>query len=82
MGHITEDYWLAFATNPSEDFRVRFWNKNFSEDELRELQGEAHRRFYSRVGYIARQARQLRSFGELAAKARLGAKILLRQLNS
>lgn len=81
MGHISEDYWRQFATNPSEDFRVRFWNKNFSEDELRELQGEAHRRFYSRVKYIARQARRVRSWEDLTSKARLGAKILLGQLN-
>ena len=82
MGHITDDYWLEFATNPTEDFRVRFWNKNFSEDELRALQSEAHRRFYSRVTYIAREARRIRSVSELMTKARLGAKILLRQLNS
>jgi len=81
MGHISEDYWRQFATNPSEDFRVRFWNNDFSEDELRALQSEAHRRFYSRVGYIARQASRLRNWGELKSKAQLGAKILLGQLN-
>lgn len=81
MGIITDDYWRAFARNPTEDFRVRFWNKDYSEEELREIQGECHRRFYSRLGYIARQARQLRSWHDLRAKAGLGAKILLRQLN-
>ena len=80
-GYIPADYWREFARNPSEDFRVRFWNRDFSEDELREIQGEAHRRFYSRFGYIARQAKQLKSWSDLSSKARMGAKILLRQLN-
>lgn len=80
MGHITEDYWRAFATNPSEDFRVRFWNNLYSEDELRELQAEAHRRFYSRARYIARQVKRVRSWDDLKAKAQVGAKILLGQL--
>ena len=65
----------------TEDFRMRFWNRDFSEDELRELQSECHRRFYSRLGYIARQARQVRSWHDLRMKAALGAKILLRTLN-
>jgi len=81
MGHITDDYWLEFARNPTEDFRVRFWNNSFSEEELRALQSEAHRRFYSRVGYIAREVRKIRSVSELMTKARMGTKILLRQLN-
>lgn len=81
MGIISEDYWRAFARNPTEDFRMRFWNRDFSEEELRELQSECHRRFYSRLGYIARQARQVRSWHDLRMKAALGAKILLRTLN-
>lgn len=81
MKIIPDDYWRAFARDPGEDFRVRFWNRDFSEDELRELQGECHRRFYSRVSYIARQARQVRNWQDLRMKAALGAKILMRTLN-
>jgi anaerobic magnesium-protoporphyrin IX monomethyl ester cyclase len=81
MGIVTEDYWRQFARSPSEDFRMRFWNADHDEEELRELQSECHRRFYSRVGYIARQARQVRSWHDLRMKATLGAKILLRQLH-
>ncbi|MCO5165311.1 MAG: B12-binding domain-containing radical SAM protein [Planctomycetes bacterium] len=80
-GIIPDDYWREFARNPTEDFRVRFWNRDFSEEELRALQGECHRRFYSRLGYIARQARQVRSWQDLRMKAKLGAKILLRTLD-
>lgn len=81
MGIISSDYWREFARNPSEDFRVKFWNNDFTEEELRELQSECHRRFYSRLGYIAKQARQLKSWSDLRMKASLGAKILLRTLN-
>jgi radical SAM superfamily enzyme YgiQ (UPF0313 family) len=80
-GYIPADYWLEFARNPSEDFRVRFWNKDFSEDELRELQAEAHRRFYSRLGYIAKQARNVRNWRDLRTKATMGAKILFSQIH-
>ncbi|MCA8925156.1 MAG: B12-binding domain-containing radical SAM protein [Planctomycetes bacterium] len=80
-GDVSHDYWRAFARNPSEDFRVRFWNARYSEAELRAFQSEAHRRFYSRLSYVARQARRVRSWGELRDKAKLGARILLRQLN-
>ena len=72
--------WLEFAKAPREDYQVQFWNKDFTEAELRALQAEAHRRFYGRLSYVARQARQVRSFGELRAKAAMGAKILLRRL--
>ncbi len=80
-GDVTHDYWRAFAANPTEEFRVRFWNKLYSEDELRAFQSEAHRRFYSRLRYIARQARRVRTLSELSSKVKLGARILLRQLN-
>ena len=80
-GAIPRDYWRDFARQPDEDFRVRFWNTRYTEEQLRAFQGEAHRRFYSRFGYIARQARRVRSWGELKDKARLGARILLRQLD-
>lgn len=80
-GDVSHDYWREFARHPSEDFRVRFWNKLYSEEELRRFQSEAHRRFYSRFRYIARQARRVRTLSELRSKVKLGARILLRQLN-
>lgn len=81
QGIIGDDYWRGFAAAPGEDFRVRFWNKDFSEDELRALQGEAHRRFYGRWSYIAREVSRVRSWKSFKARAQLGAKILMRQLN-
>lgn len=78
---IPADAWLEFAKNPAEDFRVQFWNKDFSEEDLRKIQSEAHGRFYGRWSYIAREALKVRSWKSFKARASLGAKILLRQLN-
>ncbi len=75
-GIVTEDYWQTFAENPQEGFRVRFWNKDFSEQDLRELQDECMRRFYGRRDYIVQELRRIRSVRELAVKARVGARVL------
>ncbi|HZV02180.1 MAG TPA: radical SAM protein [Planctomycetota bacterium] len=75
-GIVTEDYWQTFAENPQEGFKVRFWNKDFSEQDLRELQDECMRRFYGRRDYIVQELRRIRSVRELAVKARVGARVL------
>lgn len=81
LGHVPGDPWRSFAKRPDPSFRVRFWNPAFSEEELRALQAEAHRRFYSRPRAVARRAASVRSWRDLRAKARLGAKILLGRLS-
>lgn len=81
LGHVEHDYWQAFAENPQPGFQVRFWNAEFSEDELRAIQAEAHRRFYGRLGYVGRQLRHIRSVRDLLTKARLGSKIVLARLD-
>jgi anaerobic magnesium-protoporphyrin IX monomethyl ester cyclase len=80
-GIIEGDPWRSFARAPSNDFRVRFWNRDFTEEQLREIQSDAHRQFYGRWRYIAREVSQVRSWKGFKDRARLGAKILLRQLN-
>ena len=80
-GIVPEDYWLDFAKNPREDFRVRFYNPDFTEEDLRRIQDECHRRFYARPGVMAREILKLRSWTDLKAKARIGASILLKQIN-
>jgi anaerobic magnesium-protoporphyrin IX monomethyl ester cyclase len=80
-GIIEDDYWREFARNPSEEFRVRFWNKDFTEEDLRLIQSDAHRRFYGRWKYIVREVSRVRSWKSFKARAALGAKILMRQLN-
>ncbi|MBI3722590.1 B12-binding domain-containing radical SAM protein [bacterium] len=76
-GIVSHDYWQDFAVDPQPGFKVRFWNKDFTEDDLRTLQDEAMRRFYGRRDYIVNELRKIRSMGELVTKARVGARVLL-----
>jgi len=75
-GIITEDYWQEFAEQPRADFKILFWNNNFTEEELRKLQDECHARFYSSASYIIKQIAKVRSWPDFTAKARMGTKIL------
>ena len=79
-GIVPEDYWQKFAENPSPDFKIKFWNKDFSEEELRQIQDECHARFYRSPTYIMKQITQLRSWTDFTAKARMGTKILTSRL--
>lgn len=76
-GIVSHDYWQQFAENPQEGFKVRFWNKDYSEQNLRELQDECMRRFYGRRDYIVQELRRIRTFREFAVKARVGARVLV-----
>jgi radical SAM superfamily enzyme YgiQ (UPF0313 family) len=77
-GTIPWDYWQAFVENPKEDFQVKFWNPDFTEDELREIQDKAHQRFYGRPGYVLKELMKVRSWGEFNAKVRMGGRMVLR----
>ena len=79
-GIVPEDYWQGFAENPSADFKIKFWNKDFSEEELRELQDECHARFYRSPTYLMKQITKLRSWADFTAKARMGTRILTNRL--
>ncbi|NIQ04102.1 MAG: radical SAM protein, partial [Nitrospinaceae bacterium] len=79
-GILPEDYWQRFAENPAPDFKVRFWNKDFSEEELRSIQDECHARFYRRPTYIMKQIAKVRSWSDFTAKARMGTRILTSRL--
>ncbi|MFQ5481191.1 MAG: B12-binding domain-containing radical SAM protein [Nitrospinaceae bacterium] len=79
-GIVPEDYWLAFAENPSPDFKIRFWSKDFSESQLRRLQDECHARFYRSPTYLMKQITKLKSWSDFTAKARMGTKIITRRL--
>ena len=76
-GIVDHDYWQEFAENPQEGFRIRFWNRDFTEDQLREIQDQCMKRFYGRRAYILQELRRIDSFGEFMAKARVGARVLL-----
>ena len=79
-GIVPEDYWQEFAENTSADFKIKFWNKDFSEEELRDLQDECHARFYRSPTYLMKQITKLRSWSDFTAKARMGTRILTNRL--
>jgi radical SAM superfamily enzyme YgiQ (UPF0313 family) len=79
-GTIPHDYWQDFAKDPREGFKVKFWNRDYTEPQLRELQDEAMRRFYGRRAYIVQELRKVvrdRSVSMLVTKARVGVRVLL-----
>lgn len=81
-GIVEEDYWQRFAENPSPDFKIRFWNRDFSELELRDIQDECHARFYRSPTYIMKQIAKVKSWSDFTAKARMGTKILTSRLTA
>ncbi len=80
-GIVPFDYWQEFAESPSPDFRIKFWNKDFTDEELRELQDECHSRFYRSPLYLIKQIAKVRSWSDFTAKARMGTKILTSRLS-
>lgn len=79
-GIVPRDVWQEFAENPSPGFKVQFWNKDFTEEELRTLQDECHSRFYRSPFYLLKQIAKVRSWDDFTAKARMGTKILTSRL--
>lgn len=77
-GTIPYDYWQEFVENPRPDFQVKFWNPDFAESELREIQDRAHQRFYRRPSYMLKELMKVRSLSEFNAKVRMGGRILLK----
>lgn len=77
-GTIPHDYWQAFIEDPSPDFEVSFWNRDFTEEELRSIQDKAHQRFYGRPGYMLKELMKVRSWAQFNAKVRMAGRMLLR----
>lgn len=75
-GLIPYDYWQEFAEAPRADFKVPFWNKEYSDEHLREIQSELMKEFYSRPSFIFREIINTQSVSQLARKAKLGMKLL------
>ncbi len=76
MGIISGDSWRGFARNPSPDFRVPYWEENFTGEELEKLLGRAYREFYFSPGYLISALGGLTSPGEALRKARAGFRLL------
>ncbi|MFC1516882.1 B12-binding domain-containing radical SAM protein [Thermodesulfobacteriota bacterium] len=75
-GVIDHDYFKAFAKNPKEDFKVKYWEKDLSRDVLFEELERAYRKFYGRPRYILRELFAVRSINELKKKVKMGLKVL------
>ncbi len=75
-GIYKEDHWRAFALNPKPGFEPKYWEENFTRDELKGLLADVYKSFYVRPGYIARGMLKIRSFGELKRKLKAGLKVI------
>ena len=71
-GILEKDYWQEFAKNPTEDFKVPYWEENFTADELESLLKKAYHSFYLRPGYMLKSLGKLGSLDELKRKAQAG----------
>lgn len=79
---VPYDYWQTFAENPSTDFKIQFWNKDFTEERLREIQDDCHARFYRSPTYLMKQIAKVKSWSDFTAKARMGTKILTSRMRA
>jgi len=75
-GIIPNDYWREFAREPKSGVVTRYWEENFTRQELLDLLDQFYRDFYGRPSYILAKALKIRSFGDLIKKAKVGLKIL------
>ena len=69
-GGFEEDYVRRWYENPTGPFKLRVWKTTLDEAALAEFLRNAYRRFYMRPSFILRQALQVRSFKDLAVRAR------------
>jgi len=81
-GILPSDHWQDFAENPRSDFKIQFFNKDFTDLELRELQDECHARFYRSPTYLMKQVFKVKSWADFTAKARMGTKIIAARMRA
>ena len=68
-GLIDDQLWSGFVTDPTPDFRMRFWDEFFDAEELAGFLKLCYRKFYLRPRVVWRNLKQLGSWGELRHKA-------------
>jgi anaerobic magnesium-protoporphyrin IX monomethyl ester cyclase len=78
-GIIPYDYWQEFAENPREGFKVKFWNPDFDEEQLREIQQQGLRKFYRRPKFVLKELTRVRTATDFVRKISMGANLLLRR---
>ncbi len=72
---IFNDYWREFASNPTSDFKIRFYSED-KRDELIELFNYGYKSFYSRPSRILKQLVNTKSMSEFTRKAKIAAGLL------
>lgn len=72
----SNDYWAEFAQSPCPGFVPRYWTEILSEKKLLDLLTLAHKRFYSRPGYLWKSLLEVGSFKDFLKKFSAGMKIL------
>jgi anaerobic magnesium-protoporphyrin IX monomethyl ester cyclase len=75
-GFYDHDYWREFSLNPKSDFTPRYWNENFSDQDLLMILKRSYARFYRRPSYIFQRLLKVKSIDELWRKGILGLKLL------
>lgn len=71
-GILKKDYWREFAKNPTVDFKIPYWEENFTAEELEKLLRKAYHSFYLRPGYVFKSLGMLSSPDELKRKVLAG----------
>lgn len=67
-GMIEKDYWKEFAENPTKEFRFRFWNEVFTNEQLLTMQKRFNNRFFFRPIIIYRTLMEAVHTGRLFSK--------------
>jgi anaerobic magnesium-protoporphyrin IX monomethyl ester cyclase len=75
-GIIKNDIWREFARNPKQGIITRYWEEDFTRQELFDLLDKFYRSFYGRPTYILSSLLKIKSFNDLKKKIKIGLKIL------
>ncbi len=75
-GVIKDDYWREFARQPQRGAATRYWEQNFTRQELFGLLDRFYRRFYGRPTYILANLLKIKSLADLKKKIKVGLKVL------
>lgn len=75
-GIIKDDYWREFARHPENGVVTRYWEENFTREELLAILDQFYHRFYGRPSYMLEKLLKIRSFSDFKKKVKIGLKIL------
>lgn len=75
-GILKYDYWQKFAENPTSDFKTKYWEENFNEQELISILNLVYKNFYFRPNFMLKEIFRTRSLSELKRKLKAGLKVL------